>query len=62
MINANRVFQLNATAAAMMYLALNEIPQDQAARKLNQQFNAPKSAIAADYASIKKPADGFDQQ
>jgi len=52
-INANRVFQLNPTAAAMMYLALNEIPEDQASKKLYKQFNAPKSAIAKDYADIQ---------
>ena len=52
-INANRVFQLNPTAAAMMYLALKEIPEDQASKKLYKLFNAPKSAIAKDYVDIQ---------
>ena len=54
MINASRVFQLNPSAAAMMYLALNEIPRDQAAGKLHKRFNAPRSAIAADYETVQE--------
>lgn len=53
MINANRVFQLNPSAAVMMYMALNKTPQDQAANKLHKHFNAPKSTIALDYILIQ---------
>ena len=53
-INASRVFQLNPTAASMMFLALNEVPRDQAAQKLHRVFNAPKSAIAGDYDTIQQ--------
>jgi len=52
-INANRVFQLNPTAAAMMFFALNETPAKQAVGKLHQRFNAPKSTMLTDYASIQ---------
>ena len=62
-INASRVFQLNPTAAAMTYLALNELPQDQASRQLHKQFNAPKAEIAKDYVSIQEQLNSlvFDQ-
>ncbi len=53
MINANRVFQLNPSAAAMMYFALHETPADQAAGKLHKKFNAPKATILSDYATIQ---------
>ncbi len=59
MINASRVFQLNPTAAIMMYLALNEVPQDQAASKLFKKFNAPKKALAADYAVIQNQLEAL---
>lgn len=52
-INANRVFQLNPTAASMMFLALNETPVDQATSQLRKKFNAPKATILTDYASIQ---------
>lgn len=52
MINANRVFQLNPSAAAMMFFALHETPADQAAGQLHKKFNAPKATILSDYAII----------
>lgn len=52
-INANRVFQLNPTAAAMMFLALNETPADQATSQLRKKFNAPKATILTDYAAFQ---------
>jgi radical SAM protein with 4Fe4S-binding SPASM domain len=52
-INANRVFQLNPTAAAMMFLALNETPADQATSQLRKKFNAPKATILTDYTAIQ---------
>lgn len=52
-INANRVFQLNPSAAAMMFFALNETPAEQAAGKLHKRFNAPKATILTDYAVIQ---------
>lgn len=52
-INANRVYQLNPSATAMMYLALNEVPVENATKTIHQAFNAPKGAIAGDYAGIQ---------
>lgn len=52
-INANRVFQLNPTAAAMMYLALKEVPVQAATKTLSRAYNAPKNAIVTDYAEIQ---------
>lgn len=52
-INANRVYQLNPTAAAMMFLALNETPAAQAVGKLSKKFNAPKDLLVSDYGIIQ---------
>lgn len=52
-INANRVYQLNPTAAAMMFLALNETPANQAIGKLHKKFNAPKDLLVSDYGIIQ---------
>jgi radical SAM protein with 4Fe4S-binding SPASM domain len=52
-INANRVYQLNPTAAAMMYLALNETPANQAIGKLHKKFHAPKDLLVSDYGIIQ---------
>ncbi|MRS01958.1 radical SAM protein [bacterium] len=53
MINANRVYQLNPSAAAMMFFALHETPANLAAGKLYKQFNAPKTTILSDYAIVQ---------
>ncbi len=53
MINANRVYQLNPSAAAMTFFALHETPADQAAGQLHKKFNAPKATILSDYATIQ---------
>ncbi len=51
-INANRVFQLNPSAAAMMFLALNHTPDQQATQILHKTFNAPKETLSLDYQTI----------
>ena len=48
-VNANRVIQLNPSAAAMVYLHLENRSPQEAARILRQQFQAPASVIAQDF-------------
>ena len=52
-INANQVFQLNPSATAMMFFALNDIPVQTATNALHKSFNASKFSIANDYAAVK---------
>ena len=51
-INANRVFHLNPSAAAMMFLALNHTADQQAAQILHKHFNAPKETLFTDYQTL----------
>ncbi len=51
-VNASRVFHLNPSAAAMMFLALNQIPEQQATQLLHKRFNAPKATLSHDYSNI----------
>ncbi|MFW5713646.1 MAG: radical SAM protein [Brevefilum sp.] len=48
-INANRVVQLNPSAASMAYLYLDERSPREASRVLRKQFQASTSRIAQDY-------------
>lgn len=53
LVNASKVFQLNPTATAMMFLALSDVPTEQAVKSLRTRYDASKTALAEDYASIQ---------
>jgi radical SAM protein with 4Fe4S-binding SPASM domain len=52
-VNANRVVQLNPSAAAMAYLHLENRSPKEAARVLRQQYQAKASRIAQDYRAFE---------
>jgi radical SAM protein with 4Fe4S-binding SPASM domain len=52
LVNANRAFHLNPTAARMAYLNLQGISDDQAVRVLCDWFKAPADQIRQDYADL----------
>ncbi len=58
-VNANRVVQLNPSAAAMAYLHLEERSPEEAARALRRQFQAPRQKIAQDYLALKNQIEAF---
>ena len=51
-INASRVFHLNPTAAAMAYMELNRVPQEQAVTALTRWYRVSKPQASQDYAHI----------
>lgn len=53
-INANRVFHLNASAANMAYYALGKVPQSQAVKFLSKDFSESKSSLAVDYSAFEQ--------
>jgi radical SAM protein with 4Fe4S-binding SPASM domain len=57
LVNASRVYHLNATAAGMAYLALEERPDSVAVEYLNRQFRAGKAQLQADYLAFKSQLD-----
>ncbi|MDD5468110.1 MAG: radical SAM protein [Anaerolineales bacterium] len=56
-INANRVFHLNPTAATMAYLALEGIPPDEAVRFLTSLFRVPRRSAQSDYTQFTRQLD-----
>ena len=48
-INANRVFHLNPSAAHMAYYALNRTPSDKAVSQLSREFRVPRKDLLKDY-------------
>ena len=48
-VNANRVFHLNPSAAHMTYYALNKVPAKQAVRELSRWFTGSSGILQADY-------------
>jgi radical SAM protein with 4Fe4S-binding SPASM domain len=51
-VNASRVFHLNPTAAAMAFLELNKMPQEQAVAALTRWYRVTKTQACQDYAHI----------
>jgi radical SAM protein with 4Fe4S-binding SPASM domain len=49
MANASRVYHFNPTAALMAYLALENIPENQAVQTLTRQFNVPRRQALQDF-------------
>jgi radical SAM protein with 4Fe4S-binding SPASM domain len=49
MVNANRVFQLNPTAAYMAYLNLQGHPEEEVLQALTRRFHVKKKQAAEDY-------------
>ncbi len=52
MVNASRVYHLNPTAAAMAYLALEAVPEDQAVARLTRMYRIAARQARADYAQF----------
>ncbi len=50
LINAAQIYQLNATAASMAYLALEEVQDDEAILRLQPRFRVAKNRLRGDYA------------
>jgi len=48
MVNANRIFHLNPSAALMAYYTLANIPSSAASRELAKRFSAPRSTLERD--------------
>jgi radical SAM protein with 4Fe4S-binding SPASM domain len=51
-VNANRIMHLNPTATFMAYLALQEIPKDQALRLLRKRYRISSSRSKSDYSQF----------
>ena len=52
LVNANRVYHLNPTAAFMAYLALTQASHEQALHSLSSYYRASKSSLVGDYAKF----------
>ncbi|HEX7432245.1 MAG TPA: radical SAM protein [Anaerolineaceae bacterium] len=52
MVNANRVFHLNPTAALMAYLNLEEMPEDQVIQSITRRYHVSNTQARADYEVI----------
>jgi len=52
LINASRLFHLNATAATMAYLVLKEVPEIDAVRALVRRFQVSRNQAQQDYAQF----------
>jgi radical SAM protein with 4Fe4S-binding SPASM domain len=52
-VNADRIYRLNPTAAAMAVLALEGAPPDEAARRLSRTFNAGRRRLVGDYTAFR---------
>jgi radical SAM protein with 4Fe4S-binding SPASM domain len=52
LVNANRVYQLNPTAAFMAYLALSQMSDEQAIRSLARYYRASHADLYSDYAQF----------
>jgi radical SAM protein with 4Fe4S-binding SPASM domain len=52
-VNANRVMQLNPTAALMAYLALQGFPESDAIRSIQREYRVNTALAAADYSAFR---------
>ena len=57
LVNANRVMHLNATAAFMSRLALDEVPEEQAIAALKQTYHVSPAQARRDYHEFKAKLD-----
>jgi len=57
MVNANRAFQLNPTAAHMAYLHLEGYPEKEAVHTLSRWFSAKPDQIRQDFSSLREQLD-----
>ncbi len=57
LVNANRAFHLNPTAALMAYLALEKVPQPAAVKVITRQFKVPAESALLDYAQFLPQLD-----
>ena len=57
LVNANRAFHLNPTAALMAYLALEKVSQSTAVRAITRQFKVPGEEALLDYAQFLPQLD-----
>ena len=58
-VNANRVFHLNPSAALMAYYSLSSFPTGTAIKELSKRFDMPKSALQDDYAAYRESLQGL---
>jgi len=54
LVNANRSYHLNPSAAFMAYLILNKIPETQAVKSMVSTYRIPKKSAVADLQSIRE--------
>lgn len=52
MVNANRIFHLNPSAASMAFYSLEKVPSSRAVQALSRNFDIPKTALAQDLESF----------
>ncbi len=52
MVNANRIYQFNPTAAFMAHLCLEDLPQAQAVRAITRRFHVDAAQARSDYAQF----------
>jgi len=57
LVNANRAFHLNPTAALMAYLALEKVPQPAAVKAITRQYKVPGESALLDYAQFLPQLD-----
>jgi radical SAM protein with 4Fe4S-binding SPASM domain len=53
LVNASRVVHLNPTAALMAYMLLEDIPEEQALRKITHLYSVSRSQALEDYSQIR---------
>lgn len=51
-VNANRIYHFNPTAASMAYFLLNQAPESSAIRSITRRFNISKQHAAQDYSAF----------
>lgn len=56
-INANRIFHFNPTAATMAYYNLNRFPTESAVKEICRSYQITKSAAAKDYSAFSDQLD-----
>ena len=59
MVNAARMYQLNPTAAVMAYLALEKLPEQQAAAALARHFQVSRDQALQDFQVIQAQIDAL---
>lgn len=57
LVNANRAFHLNPTAALMAYLALEKVPPPAAVKTITRQYKIPGESVLLDYAQFLPQLD-----